>query len=65
MGTNIEQYFNLNDYERGIVWRAAKAGNSPMTHTLFQLYFPQLSHDQIRILIRDVGGVEGDERVSA
>lgn len=65
MGANIEQFFNLNDYERGIVWRAAKAGNNPMTHSLFQLYFPQLSHEQIRILIRDVGTVGEDTRVSA
>jgi hypothetical protein len=58
MTSNIEAFFNLNDYERNIIWKAARAGNSPMTGALFQLYFPQLSPDDIRNLIRDVSKVD-------
>jgi hypothetical protein len=57
MSKNIEAFFMLNDVERRIIWTAAKAGNSPMTSSLFQLYFPQLSADEIRHLISDVGRV--------
>ena len=58
MTSHIEKFFNLNDYERNIIWKAARAGNNPMTGALFQLYFPQLSPDEIRNLIRDVGKVD-------
>ena len=58
MGSNIEAFFNLNDYERNIVWTAAKAGNNALTVSLFQLYFPRLSPDEIRGLVRDVGRVD-------
>lgn len=58
MGTNIEAFFNLNDYERSIIWTAAKAGNNALTCSLFQLYFPRLSPDEIRVLVRDVGKVD-------
>jgi hypothetical protein len=58
MGSNIEAFFNLSDQERSIIWTAAKAGSNPMTCSLFQLYFPRLSPDEIRVLVRDVGKVD-------
>jgi hypothetical protein len=55
MAAGIEAFYRLGEYERDIVWRAARAGDSRLTSSLFQLYFPKLTADEIRALMRDIG----------
>ena len=52
MTSHIDQYFSLNEVERGIVRAAAKSGDSPLTRQMLQLYFPKLSPVEITTLIR-------------
>ena len=57
MPSNIDLYFALNENERNIVIIAAKAGDTPMTRQLLQLYFPKLAPQDIIALIKDLRGV--------
>jgi hypothetical protein len=51
---NIEAYFRLNVTERRLVRTAAKMGLTPSTLSLFQLYFPKVSVDDLRWLIAEI-----------
>lgn len=54
MTANIEAYFRLNVTERRLVRTAAKMGLTPSTLSLFQLYFPKVSVDDLRWLIAEI-----------
>ena len=51
MSAQIELYYSLGEKEREIVRTAAKAGDSPMTHQVLQLYFPKLSPEETTKLL--------------
>ena len=57
MTTNLDLYFSLQENERKIVIIAAKAGDTPMTRQLLQLYFPKLAPQDVAALIKDLRGV--------
>ena len=57
MTKNIDLYFSLPENERNIVIIAAKAGDTPMTRQLLQLYFPKLAPQDVTALIKDLRGV--------
>jgi hypothetical protein len=57
MTTNLDLYFSLQENERNIVIIAAKAGDTPMTRQLLQLYFPELAPQDVTALIKDLRGV--------
>jgi hypothetical protein len=48
--SDLEVYFRLNETERRIVQTAAKMGDTPMACAVFELYFPRLSPERLRIL---------------
>ncbi len=54
MTANLELYFRLSVAERRVVRTAAKLGLTPSTLSLFQLYFPKVSADDLRWLIAEI-----------
>ena len=47
---DLELYFGLNENERRIVQTAARMGATPLACAVFELYFPTLSPERLRIL---------------
>ena len=54
MTANIQAYLRLNATERRLVRTAAKMGLTSSTLSLFQLYFPKVSVDDLRWLIAEI-----------
>ena len=48
--SGLEVYFRLNETERRIVQTAARMGDKPLACAIFEVYFPTLSPDRLRIL---------------
>jgi hypothetical protein len=48
--SDLELYFRLNETERRIVQTAARMGGTPLACAIFELYFPELTPDRLRIL---------------
>ena len=48
--SDLELYFRLNETERRIVQTAARMDDTPMACAVFDLYFPGLAAERLRIL---------------
>ena len=48
--SDLELYFRLNETERRILRAAARMGGTPLACAIFELYFPTLSPERLRIL---------------
>ena len=48
--SDLELYFRLNETERRILRAAAGMGDTPLACAVFELYFPTLSPERLRIL---------------
>jgi len=51
---NLEAYLRLSVAERRVLRTAAKSGLTPSTLSLFQVYFPKVSADDLRWLIAEI-----------
>jgi hypothetical protein len=47
---DLEVYFRLDENERRIIQAAARMGDTPLACAVFELYFPTLSPERLRIL---------------
>jgi hypothetical protein len=54
VSANLEAYLRLSVAERRVLRTAAKLGLTPSTLSLFQLYFPKASADDLRWLIAEI-----------
>ena len=52
--SNLELYFRLNETERGIVWTAARKGDTPLARAIFELYFPELTPERLQSLREEI-----------
>ena len=48
--SDLELYFRLNETERRIVQTAARMGDTSGGRSVFELYFPRLTPERLRIL---------------
>jgi hypothetical protein len=56
--SDMDLYFQLNDTERRIVRTAARMGDTPGSRLVFELYFPTLPPERLRILRREIGALK-------
>jgi hypothetical protein len=54
MSAKLELYFSLSANERRIARTAAKMDLTPSILSLFQVYFPKTSADDLRCLIAEI-----------
>ena len=52
--SELELYFRLNETERRIVQTAARMGATSGGRSVFELYFPGLSTERLRILREEI-----------
>jgi hypothetical protein len=56
--SDLELYFKLTETERRIVRTAARVGDTPGGDLLFNLYFPKLPPERLRILREEIAARE-------
>jgi hypothetical protein len=56
--SDLELYFRLNETERRILRAAARMGGTPLACAIFELYFPGLAPERLRILREEIAALK-------
>jgi hypothetical protein len=55
--SNLDQYYSLKELDRAIVTKACKAGDTPRSRQLVELYFPKIHPQEIGAFIKKISNL--------